>query len=96
MSDRYTVEDAMDAAKEAQRKIMAHEDICAIRYNQIAENMATGNRAAEKNEALLLGLQTSISDSISGVYTRLWIFAGAMGGCMFAIIMLLVARVLQS
>lgn len=96
MSERYTIEDAMDAAKDAQNKIMAHEDVCAIRYAQIAENMATGNRTAEKNEALLLGLQSSMSESINGVYTRLWIFAGAMGGCMFAIIMLLVARVLQN
>lgn len=84
MTERVTAQQAMEAAKVAQAQVAAHETLCAERYKAI-------NDTLKRVEALQLDQDAKRSRDTAGIYMRLWVFAGAIGGGMFAIIMKLLA-----
>lgn len=97
---RSTGVTAMQKADQALNNIETHERVCAIRYEGIEKAQThTAEQLGEISSGmkdLAFEMRTALKDldarrskDTAGIYTRLWIFAGAIGTSMFAIIMAL-------
>ena len=48
----------MDKTEKMEIKLKAHEDICAIRYDNIEKRLEAGSKRFDKIDKLILGLYT--------------------------------------
>ena len=48
----------MDKTEKMEIKLKAHEDICAIRYDNIDKRLEAGSKRFDKIDKLILGLYT--------------------------------------
>ena len=69
-----------------------HEDICTLRYEGIEKAQTAQTETLKDIARSLKELDEKRGTDTRGIYSRFWWFAGAIGACMFAIIMALVFK----
>lgn len=85
----------MARAEAAHAKITAHEDLCALRYQQIADSNTQIHGQMNRMEALIEASAKERKSDIKGIYDFLWKVALGIGGSMLAIILLLVKEIIS-